>query len=118
MSGNWKFGICDCLKSPEICLWSWCVPGGYICMQVMAVNNALENDVNAGLAACLLASLLCWFGSAMNRTAIRKAYNIKGNYITDLVCWCFCPICANVQEYREAMDTKYNNSERGPWNMK
>jgi Cys-rich protein (TIGR01571 family) len=87
-------------------------------MQLMAVNNAVDNNPNTGLVACLLATFLCCFGNAINRTAIRKAYNIKGNYFADLMCWCFCPICANVQEYREAMENKYNNSDREPWTMK
>lgn len=117
MSQDWKYGICDCLQTPWLCLWSVCVPGGYICMQMMAVNNALEHE-EAGLSACCLIYWLGAFGAAVNRMEIRKAYNIKGNYCFDLICWCCCPFCSNVQEYRESMNAKYNDHYRKPWTFK
>ena len=86
-------------------------------MQVMAVNNAVD-EKDAGLKAfCCLYWCGC-FGATYNRMKIREKLDIKGSCFLDLLCYCFCGVCANVQEYRHVMQEKHSDDKRPPWTAK
>lgn len=117
MGHDWKYGTFDCFAAPAVCLWAWCIPGGSTWMQVMSVNNVTD-DKDAGLKAFCCLYWCAYFGAAYNRMTIRDKLDIKGNYCVDLLCYCFCGVCSNVQEYRHVMQEKHNDHKRPPWQAK
>merc|ERR1711878_255946 len=88
----WAHNLFGCSNNMCMCLWSWCIPCGFECMQCVDANHAVA--AGAGIKAFFCAWCLCCIGAAFNRGELRGALNIEGSFMLDcLMEWC-CPCCA------------------------
>ena len=88
---EWDENIFECFNNPVMCLYAVCVPCGTVCMQALDADFMFKNEnPNEKIIACLLSCLLCCCGAAHNRQKLREKFNIRGNYITDLLLWWCC----------------------------
>mmetsp|Transcript_33908 Transcript_33908/g.59103 ORF Transcript_33908/g.59103 Transcript_33908/m.59103 type:complete len:225 (+) Transcript_33908:2377-3051(+) len=90
-----KFFECrDC----DTCLLVTCVPGGLFCAQGRAVGRALDKNC---IRFYYCAVLCLTFGTAFNRSLIRRKLKLEGNCLTDCCIHLFCVMCAVCQEAQE-----------------
>ncbi|XP_060084691.1 cornifelin homolog A-like [Ylistrum balloti] len=93
---EFQHGLFGCFDNIGLCLVSYFVP----CYQFGKNAEA----VGEGCFLCGLASMvpLVNFYAVMKiRGKIREAKGIEGSAVSDLLTWCFCGICALVQEAQE-----------------
>lgn len=87
----WAYNLFGCTGNFVMCLWSWCIPCGFECMQCVDANHV---KTGSGMKAFICAWCLCCIGAAMNRGEIRTELNVEGSFLLDcLMEWC-CPCCA------------------------
>jgi Cys-rich protein (TIGR01571 family) len=100
---EWEAQLCGCCDDYCLC-YVTCT--NYITMdflQMIAVDMVTEEGV------CSTYCLNCWLltiGHALNRGRLRASLNIKGDCCTDCLMWWCCPLCAVIQEYKEAKLSK------------
>lgn len=109
---NWNSDLFKCFDNAVMCLFSWCVPCGGVCMQAIDAKLALKSEPNAAVMACLCGWCLCVYGSAWNRSNIRKAYSIDGSYIVDCLLHEFCGCCAATQEWMQVMHKEKGEAKK------
>lgn len=120
---NWSYGLFDCYAHWKICCCVTCCPCADLCATSVAVANAERNDPNAGCKACLWIHVCnavhcSAIGHAVNRTKIRKSYNIQGSCLVDYFILCCCMPCALTQEWREVMKREHQDDQRNLWQAK
>mmetsp|Transcript_18697 Transcript_18697/g.33827 ORF Transcript_18697/g.33827 Transcript_18697/m.33827 type:complete len:148 (-) Transcript_18697:1728-2171(-) len=94
----WRTEFFDCLSNKIVCLFVALCPGGACFIQARTTEKA--TGFRVGVAFCLACFLGC-IGMGFNRSNIRKAYLIPGNYLKDCLLHCFCSPCAVCQEHEE-----------------
>lgn len=109
----WSFDLFKCFGNPIMCLWSWCIPCGFECMQCVDANHVLGEG--KGMKAFLCAWCLCCIGAGMNRKDLREELKIEGSFIMDcLLTWC-CGCCTVTQEWQETMNNAYKEPKKTIW---
>lgn len=99
MSNEWQHGLFGCFDNFGICIVSYFIP----CYQFGKNAEAVgENCLLCGLG--MLVPILDIFLVLKIRGKIREAKGIQGSLVGDLFTWCFCGICALVQEAQEVQD--------------
>ena len=115
--GGWRYEIFGCFSTPLTSLWACFIPFGIPCLQAttakLVVTTAAKE--NQAAIACILATCLCCFGTAYNRTKIRDNLRVEGSYLVDLVIMCLLPCCGVVQEWREVMNNKGLSEDSPVW---
>lgn len=96
--------LCGCFSDFPVCLFGWCVPGGFMCLQAAAVDKA--TGTGAVVPYLLVCFLVC-IGGAINRGKIRDHFGIEGGFVGDCFTWWCCGACAGCQEYREVKRRKH-----------
>ena len=110
MSNNWKSDNFKCQENWLMCLFAWCVPFGYACMQAFNAKVTTK-ETNEAIKAFILTWCCCCFGAGYNRQQLRDKFEIQGSYMMDCLChWC-CGCCAVTQEWMEVMER--NGKKRG-----
>ncbi|KAF6758294.1 PLAC8-domain-containing protein [Ephemerocybe angulata] len=108
---SWSNGLCGCCEAPGTCLLACCLP----CMVYGDVKTRKDHLENHGTALpnqsycsgdCALHGLATVFGlgcifQMIQRTSIRKRYNISGNGCDDCCIACWCTSCELTQESME-----------------
>lgn len=113
---EWKYGFCNCLDVPLMCLWSCCVPYGGACMQAVEVKLvAPSEEENALLCAFLISACLCCCGAAYNRGRVRAKYNIRGSFMVDCLLLWMCGLCSINQEWKEVMHRAKGDEQTMIW---
>jgi uncharacterized Cys-rich domain len=97
---NWQEELFGCFSNTNICLWGWCIPCGFVCLQAVAVEKATGGE-SGRVISCLLFLICGCIGGAINRRKIRNSYGIDGSLLNDLLIWWLFGACAGCQEYRE-----------------
>ncbi|OMJ84438.1 hypothetical protein SteCoe_14449 [Stentor coeruleus] len=101
---EWEAHLCGCCDDYCLCYISCCGgPVTFDFLQMIAVDLVTEEGV------CSSYCLDCWLwtiGNALNRGRFRASLNIKGDCCTDCLIWWCCPLCATIQEYKEAKLSK------------
>lgn len=92
--------FCGCLKRPPSCLVAFFVPAGVCCLQGKSLDKAYKRSC---WGPCLLGVFFCCIGTGINRSKIRRHYEIEGNRCCDCLIHLFCSPCAASQEYREVL---------------
>jgi len=91
--GEFKHGICGCFDNLATCCIAYFIP----CV------TAGQNAEQVGQGSCLVHGILSMipfvniFCIAQNRSEVRTAVGIEGNFCSDLMCTCCCPLCVLVQ---------------------
>jgi len=99
MSNEWQHGLFGCFDNIGLCVISYFVP----CYQFGKNAEAVgESCLLCGLG--LLVPLLDIYLVLKIRGKIRETKGIQGSLVGDLFTWCFCGICALVQEAQEVQD--------------
>lgn len=96
MSSDWAHGLCGCFDNCGICIISYFVPCYTFGKNAEAVGDSC---CLCGIAS--MVPVLDMFLGAQIRGKIRERRGIAGSFLGDLVLWCFCPLCALVQEAQE-----------------
>ena len=111
----WKNNLFGCGGNAIMCIWSWCVPCGFHCMQCVDANHVLGEGT--GIKAFFCAWCLCCIGAGFNRKEIREELKIEGTFLMDcLMEWC-CGCCAVTQEWQEAMEKSYKDPKKAIWRV-
>jgi Cys-rich protein (TIGR01571 family) len=88
---DWQSPIFGCFSDPKLCVFVFCCP-------IYAYGKSAE----AVGEDCLLHAILVSVGYApITRWRIRKARNIEGSMLSDVLCHCLLPCCALIQEAKE-----------------
>ena len=87
---RFQYSLFDCFKKPGALMWNICCPIiGIPCMQQTSLNRA--NGTRLELKPFLLSCIYAYpIGCALNRTQLRKDYNIDGSCIEDCFLYCVC----------------------------
>ncbi|XP_002164064.1 uncharacterized protein LOC100205443 isoform X1 [Hydra vulgaris] len=104
---QFKNGICGCCSDISTCCITYFLP----C--VTAGKNAEHVNKNCCLYGFLGITCVGPITRAIIRSKVREKYNIEGSCCGDFICHLFCPLCALVQESREAQA----NGAPGPLSM-
>ena len=112
----WDIDLCKCCETPCMCLWSWCIPCGFQCMQCIDAKTYSGESKN-GVVAFFLAWCLCCFGAGYNRTKVREQYKIEGSFILDCLCEWLMPCCAVTQEWRTVMTKEHGDDKKLIWQV-
>jgi len=99
MSAQWKHGLFGCFDDCTLCIISYFVP----CYQFGKNAEA----VGESCLSCAIASmipLLNIYAVITIRGKIRETRGIEGGVVGDLLTWCFCGLCALVQEAQECKE--------------
>ncbi|ELU11499.1 hypothetical protein CAPTEDRAFT_221615 [Capitella teleta] len=88
---EWQSTIFSCFSDPKLCVFVFCFP-----------PYAYGKSAEAVGEDCVLHGLLAGMGFApITRWRIRKARNIEGTMLSDVLCHCALPCCALIQEAKE-----------------
>jgi len=94
---TFEHGTFSCFEDLGLCLVTYFAPC-YV---------AGKNAQFMGNSCCLHGlATFCGFGfisDAIIRQKIREKYGIDGSLVNDIICHCFCPCCALIQEAREVI---------------
>ncbi|CAK7265918.1 hypothetical protein SEPCBS57363_001832 [Sporothrix epigloea] len=104
---SWSESFFGCLSPIDLCLVTYCLP----CVTFGKTHHRLHKDANlAGYepinASCLLlfGSACCglfWLPMAIQRSDIRKKFNLEGDCILDIAASCCCALCVLTQDEKE-----------------
>ena len=92
--------LCGCFDNIPSCLVVSVLPFGACILHGCAVRRATGKSC---LVPCILDVTLGIIGGAINRSEIRLAYDIEGDFIGDLCVYCWCAPCAILQEHRQTL---------------
>jgi Cys-rich protein (TIGR01571 family) len=92
--------LCGCFDNIPSCLAASFLPFGICIIHSCAVRRATGKS---WVVPCILDLTLGVIGGAINRAEIRAAYDIEGDFITDLCVYCWCAPCAILQEHRQTL---------------
>jgi Cys-rich protein (TIGR01571 family) len=112
---NWHTSTFEFKENCCMCMWAWCIPFGFACMQCTDAKVAV--DPSEGVKAFLCAWCLCCIGGAINRGKIRETFSLEGSFILDCMCeWC-CPCCSVTQEWYHVMKEKKGDGKKLIWQV-
>jgi len=95
---EWKHGLCGCFDNCGICLLSYFVP----CYQFGKNAEAVgESCLLCGISFLTPAIIIT---GPIVRGKIREKQGIPGSFVTDLLKWWCCSLCALVQEAQEVRE--------------
>jgi len=92
---QFQHGICGCFDDITTCLITYVAP----CWTAGKNAEAMgENCILYGIAALTCVNIIT---NGLIRQKVREKYGIEGSFGMDVVCHCFCPLCALVQDAQE-----------------
>jgi Cys-rich protein (TIGR01571 family) len=102
---DWPKNICGCCRNIRIFGVS-CLICGQICLSARIAGEIQKDKTSNSYAisAFLLSACLCCVGSAINRSRIRRKYEIGGCCLCDCLTHMFLPWCAITQEWRQVFE--------------
>ena len=96
---QFKVWFGNCLKDRGICLIGYFLPGGYCCLQAIAVDRAVHEGI---IIPYILASNLLCIGGTINRVRIRHNYKIAGDNFQNCMDYVHSPKHTTIQEYNDS----------------
>jgi Cys-rich protein (TIGR01571 family) len=104
---EWSSGFFGCLSPIDACLMTYCCP----CVTFgkthhrMMKNNSMEGYEPVNTSCLMFLGSACfglhWVLEAMQRSEIRKKYNLQGSCLTDIAVACCCVLCDLTQQDKE-----------------
>jgi Cys-rich protein (TIGR01571 family) len=108
---EWKTSLCSCAPDPSTCLTGLFCPcilygrTSYRLSQKSAKKDPTDMLAHSSTNGhCMVMGLSCglwWLFPMLQRTRIRRAYKLGGNFGSDLLKGCCCCCCVAVQNERE-----------------
>ena len=102
---DWPKNLCGCCRSIRIFIVS-CLICGRSCLS-SRIAREIQGDKTSKRyvsGAFLLSACLCCIGDAINRSRIRRKYEIGGRCLCDCLTHMIFPWCAITQEWRQVFE--------------